>query len=182
MNFVDKSAKNPCSEFYPGKKAFSEKESQAIKAFMDAHKDEVKFVINFHSNGNSFMWPFNGRHPNDIESRAPGVLAIVKEVAEKANFPPNLKTGNAWDVIEEKVGGDADDYITATYKIPSVTSEIGFAEQFIEDWVVKSKEIAFDICKLNGYWLEYVFLNLPKFSTNLSAAQKPKKVAKDKEE
>jgi len=53
VNFVDKSAKNPCSEFYPGKKAFSEKESQAIKAFMDAHKDEVKFVINFHSNGNS---------------------------------------------------------------------------------------------------------------------------------
>lgn len=93
---------------------------------MESHKDEVKFVINFHSNGNSFMWPFNGRHPNDIEKRAPGVLAIVKEIAEKANFPPNLKTGNAYDVIEEKVGGDADDYITATFKIPSVTSEIGY--------------------------------------------------------
>jgi len=57
--------------------------------------------------------------------------------------------GNAYNVIAEKVGGDADDYITGTYGIPSVTSEIGFMDQFIEDWVVKSKEIGFDICKLN---------------------------------
>jgi len=73
------------------------------------------------------MWPFNGRNPNDIETRAPGVLSIVQDVVNNAVFPPNLKTGNSWEVIEEKVGGDADDYITDTFKIPSVTSEIGFA-------------------------------------------------------
>jgi hypothetical protein len=93
-------------------------------------------------------------------------------VAQNANFPPNLKTGNAYDVIEEKVGGDADDYITATYKIPSVTSEIGYITQFVEDWVVKSELIAFDICKLNGYWLEYVFLNLPKYAEQLDSKKK----------
>ena len=93
-------------------------------------------------------------------------------MAQNANFPPNLKTGNAYDVIEEKVGGDADDYITATYKIPSVTSEIGYITQFVEDWVVKSELIAFDICKLNGNWLEYVFLNLPKYAEQLDSKKK----------
>lgn len=169
VNLAESTSKDPCSEFYPGKKSFTEKETQAMKKFLNAHKDELKFVINFHSNGNSFMWPFNGRNPNDIEKRAPGVLSIVQDVAQNANFPPNLKTGNAYDVIEDKVGGDADDYITATYKIPSVTSEIGYITQFVEDWVVKSELIAFDICKLNGYWLEYVFLNLPKYAEQLNS-------------
>lgn len=127
LNLATKSSKDPCFEFQAGKQAFSEPESRAIKEFMDAHKDEVKFVINFHSNGNSFMWPFNGRKPNDIEKRAPGVLAIMKDIVANANFPPDLKSGTSSDVIEEKVGGDTDDYITATYGIPSVTSEIGYS-------------------------------------------------------
>jgi hypothetical protein len=37
-----------------------------------------------------------------------------------------LVSGNAYDTIQQKVGGDTDDYITATYGIPSVTSEIGY--------------------------------------------------------
>ena len=75
------SAKDPCSEFFPGPHAFSEKETQAVRDFLESKKSELRFVVNFHSNGNTFMWPFNGRAPNDIEQRAPGVLAIVKEVA-----------------------------------------------------------------------------------------------------
>jgi hypothetical protein len=69
--------KDPCSEFYAGKGAFSEKETQAMKQFLEEKAGEIQFVVNFHSNGNSFMWPFNGRNPNDIEKRAPGVLSIV---------------------------------------------------------------------------------------------------------
>lgn len=99
------------------------------------------------------MWPFNGRAPNDIESRAPGVLAIVKEIAQKGQFPQNLVTGNSQEVIQEKVGGDADDYITGTYGIPSVTSEIGYQQMFFDDWVAKSKEYAFKIVDDNNKWL-----------------------------
>jgi len=131
---------------------------------LEAKKSELRFVVNFHSNGNTFMWPFNGRAPNDIESRAPGVLAIVKEVSQKGEFPQNLVTGNSQEVIQEKVGGDADDYITGTYGIPSVTSEIGYQEMFFDDWVVKSKEYAFKIVNDNNKWLNYVFANLPRFS------------------
>ena len=99
-----------------------------MRDFLASKKEELRFVVNFHSNGNSFMWPFNGRQKNDIETRAPGVLSIVQEIVSNAKFPRDLKTGNAYDVIQEKVGGDADDYITGTYGIPSVTSEIGYQE------------------------------------------------------
>jgi hypothetical protein len=72
------------------------------------------------------MWPFNGRKVNDIERRAPGVMPILQDIVANAQFPPNVKTGNAYEVISDKVGGDADDWIMETFRIPSVTSEIGY--------------------------------------------------------
>jgi hypothetical protein len=76
--------KNPCSEFYAGMEPFSEPETKAMQTFMDNNSDKIKFVINFHSNGNSFMWPFNGRERNDIEIRAPGVLSVMKDIVANA--------------------------------------------------------------------------------------------------
>ena len=38
--------------------------------------------------------------------------------------------------------------------------------------MVKSELIAFDIVKLNGNWLEYVFLNLPKYAEQLESKKK----------
>lgn len=92
-------SKDACSEFYPGTGAFSEKETQALRDFMASKSGELKFVVNFHSNGNSFIWPFNGRNPNDINERAPGVLPIVQQIAQWAQFPPDLKSGSSSDVI-----------------------------------------------------------------------------------
>ena len=67
---------DPRSMFYTGKQAFSEPESQAYANFLSKHKDEVKFVLNMHSNGNAFIWPYNGVEKNDIEERSPGILGI----------------------------------------------------------------------------------------------------------
>ena len=55
-----------CSEFYAGFTPFSEKETQAMRGFIASIKSEVRFVVNFHSNGGAFIWPFNGRYPNDV--------------------------------------------------------------------------------------------------------------------
>ena len=54
-------AGNPCSTNFPGINAFSEPETVAFKNFLTAHKSEMAFVINIHSNGNAFIYPFNGR-------------------------------------------------------------------------------------------------------------------------
>jgi hypothetical protein len=54
-------AKNPCSTNYPGKEGLDQPETQAFSAFLTAHQKELAFVINIHSNGNAFIYPFNGR-------------------------------------------------------------------------------------------------------------------------
>ena len=41
--------------------------------------------------------------------------------------------GNAYEVIGDVMGGDSDDYMLATYGIPSITTEMGFFGQFVKD-------------------------------------------------
>ena len=53
----------------------------------------------------------------------------------------------------EKIGGDADDFITATYGIPSITAELGDGSEFIQQWVAASKEGAYHILLQNFSWL-----------------------------
>jgi hypothetical protein len=48
---------------------------------------ELKFVINCHTSGNQFIWPYNAKDPNDIETRSPGYLAIFKDIVKNAPFP-----------------------------------------------------------------------------------------------
>ena len=66
----------PCEYNYPGPKAFSEPETIAYKNFLTQHQKDMSFVINMHSNGNAFIYPFNGRQKNDIEERRPGIMNI----------------------------------------------------------------------------------------------------------
>lgn len=75
---IDHSIK--CGEYYPGTATFSEPESTALKEFITANKQTLKFVINIHTSGQEFIWPFNGRKPNDIETRAPGYLDMFQEI------------------------------------------------------------------------------------------------------
>lgn len=65
-----------CGDYWPGEEAFSEPESRALRDYVGQHKSEIKFIINCHTSGNDFIWPFNGREHNDIESRAPGILSV----------------------------------------------------------------------------------------------------------
>ena len=58
---------DPCAESYRGTAPFSEPETRAIRDFLISHQDEIKFVYNFHSYGNMYLWPYNGSSPNDIE-------------------------------------------------------------------------------------------------------------------
>lgn len=69
-------ASNPCATNFPGAEAFSEIETKNFKDFLAANQKQLAFVINIHSNGNAFIYPFNGRQKNDIEERRPGILNI----------------------------------------------------------------------------------------------------------
>jgi hypothetical protein len=59
----------------------------AYKNFLTQHQKDMSFVINMHSNGNAFIYPFNGRQKNDIEERRPGIMNIFSQISKEAPFP-----------------------------------------------------------------------------------------------
>jgi hypothetical protein len=54
------------------------------------------------------------------------------------------------------MGGDMDDWVLATYNIPSVTGEIGNSNDFIDEWTAKSLDKAYSIVNDNSPWIEHV--------------------------
>jgi len=59
-----------------------------------------------HSNGNSFIYPFNGRDENDIEERRPGILNIFTQISKEAPFAEGTEKGTSKKVMGITVGGD----------------------------------------------------------------------------
>ena len=85
-----------------------------------------------------WIYPFNGRDPNDIAERAPFALLAFEDIGDEATFPEGMsKNGNAKDIIGEKIGGDCDDYVLSEFRIPSVTAELGKETQYVEEWANK---------------------------------------------
>ena len=125
---------DPCSYNFPGYTPFSEPESLAYRNFVEKNQKELAFVVNMHSNGNAFIYPFNGRQENDIEKRRPGILNIFKKISNEAPFMPYTMKGTSKEVMGITVGGDQDDWTLAQTGVPSVTAEIGSADQFIDEW------------------------------------------------
>lgn len=156
-----------CGDYWPGDEPFSEPETRALRDFVANHKRELKFVINCHTSGNEFIWPYNGRNPNDIEKRSPGYLAIFQDISKNAPFPDSTMKGNSYEVIGDVMGGDCDDFIMSTYGIPSITSEMGFFGQYYKDWTCQSKGTCFEILRDNSRWMEYIFNKLPEISEKL---------------
>jgi murein tripeptide amidase MpaA len=54
-------------ETYGGKAPFSEPETRAIRDFVAAKKNELRFVYNLHCSGNQYIIPFNGVNPNNAD-------------------------------------------------------------------------------------------------------------------
>ena len=153
-----------CGEYWPGQSAFSEPETAAVRGFIKDNKDILKFIINMHTSGQEFIWPFNGRSPNDIDDRAPGYLAMFEDIRMRAQFPSRTLFGNAGAVIGEKMGGDADDYVLSKFGIPSVTAELGANDEYLDTWMCKDERSCFNILSENAPWIEYIILNIQKIA------------------
>jgi hypothetical protein len=50
-----------------------------------------------------------------------------------------------------------DDWVLATFNIPSVTGELGNQDDVIEEWQVKSSDLAWNILKDNNNWIEHTY-------------------------
>ena len=69
-------------------------------------QQELVFVLNVHSNGNAFIYPFNGRQKNDIEERRPGIINIFNQISKEAPFPVGTMKGTSKETMGIAIGGD----------------------------------------------------------------------------
>ena len=55
------SERDPCAGNFAGDAPFSEPETRAIRDFLVQRRHEIKFVYNFHSYANMWLWPYNSQ-------------------------------------------------------------------------------------------------------------------------
>ena len=128
-------------EAYPGKEAFSEPETRAIRDFLKSTPN-IKFVFNFHSAGKMMVTPINAEVPMALKSKFPEIHEIFTEFTNEVQFPDQTDIGPASESVGITVGGSAGDWIVNELHIPAVEPEIGFFSD-IDDWFPKTDEIAF---------------------------------------
>ena len=61
------------------------------------------------------------------------------------------------------LGGDQDDWTLDQLGVPSVTAELGFSGQFIDEWQLDNAGTGNSIMKEQGAWMEYIFEHLPEY-------------------
>lgn len=100
------SSNDPCADNYRGAYPFSEPETRAMRDFLTSHRDEIKFIYNFHSFGNMYLWPYNGKSPNNLSEKNPDINAIFNEIWSDAKFPAGTLSGNAHEVLNYISSGE----------------------------------------------------------------------------
>jgi hypothetical protein len=147
----------PCAQDYRGTAPFSEPETRAIRDFLITHQDEVKFVYNFHSFGNMYLWPYNGSSPNNIEQRSPGALDIFMEIWNDSTFPIGTMKGNAFEALNYHSSGEQSDWILGALGIPSICPEVGSSDYFSFQWNIPYRKVVINILEENINWIENTF-------------------------
>ena len=80
--------------------------------------------------------------------------------------------GTSKEVMGQAIGGDQDDWTLAQLGIPSVTTEVGYVGQFLDEWRVRDASTANDILQEQSGWLQYVYKHLPEFAEIVTEHQK----------
>jgi len=148
---------DPCAENYRGTEPFSEPETRAIRDFLVSHKDEIKFVYNFHAFGNMYLWPYNGQSPNNIAEKNQDTLKIFDEIWNESTFPEHTLKGNAWEALRYISSGEQSDWILGELGIPSICPELGSSNFFSYDFIIPYRKVLIQVLEENINWLEHTY-------------------------
>lgn len=137
---------DPCSESFSGPYPFSEPETRAMRDFIFAHVNELKFVYNFHSYGNMYTIPFNAIKENLLQSAYPVQFELFEEILAEGHPPNGMKVGTAPDLLGYASPGEASDWILAATGIPAVSPELGTDDKATEAFRLDTPELVIDVC------------------------------------
>lgn len=122
------SSGDPCAEDYRGPAAFSELETQAIKRYVDNHKNIVS-CVNIHSYGNAWLYPFNYVHDGSdhfLQMQEPLFYNFYHEFeAEMREKGRKTEFGNSALVLDYPTNGEAGDWFTGAKRIINLDVELG---------------------------------------------------------
>ena len=110
-------------------------------------------MYSFHSSGNFFFLPFQGKYPNTVMTSAPYMHKFFSEIVQEAEIPKDMQIGSAPEVLYE-AGGDFADWVASDLGIPAAENEIGARKDFPK-FVAKDVNTAFNTCKTHFKWIEY---------------------------
>ena len=148
-----------CNDQFNGKTPFSEPETRAMRDFLTAEKENLKFVYNLHCFGNYLIIPYNYEMPNNAFVEIPDTMQFFKELIEEAEFPEEYKIGPATETLGFDTGGSSGDWINKQLGVPAAEVEIGSAEQIdLENgWMPKDNEASFDLADTSFKWIITTF-------------------------
>lgn len=72
-------------------------------------------------------------------------MSIFTQIVANAKFPQGTLTGTSKETMGVAIGGDQDDWTLGELGIPSITAEVGYVGQFIDEWQVRDASTAQDI-------------------------------------
>lgn len=143
------------SETYRGPSAFSEPETQAMKAFCESHQFET--ALNYHSYGNLLIYPW-GYIAGSLTPDSTTYINYASLLTQTNNY----LAGTGDQTVGYLVNGDSDDWMygeqVSKNKILAMTPEIGDAADGFWPNPALSPELAFENLSAN---LSLSALNLP---------------------
>ena len=155
----------PCADDFPGPHAFSEPETKSMRSMLYKYHDDIKFVYNFHAFGPMYIWPYNAELDNELSTSNPEAQKIFNEIWDEATFPSSTLHGNAHMTVGYLANGEANDYITKTFDIPSVSPELANDNFFSSDFFLQHDHVVREVLRDNHPWILYT---LKKLSGELS--------------
>ncbi|XP_075982288.1 carboxypeptidase B-like [Anticarsia gemmatalis] len=121
---------NPCSDIYPGNKAFSEVETKAVSDLLHEHLARIAMYLTMHSYGSMILYPWG--HDGTLSNNALALHTVGIAMADKiyeaslSHFPRYV-VGNSLLVLGYGIAGSAEDYahyigipLSFTYELPGL--------------------------------------------------------------
>ena len=142
------SSPDGCDETYRGNGPFSEPETAAIEAFIEAHDFPVAF--NYHSYSNLLLHPFGYTEPNPMDEED---IQTFIEIGEELVSVNGYLLGTGVDILYA-VNGEACDWMYGQHGIFAYTPEVGSSQDGF--WPATNRIIP--LCEENLYANQYLAL------------------------
>lgn len=151
-----------CGETFRGPFAFSEPETQAVKALV-VGEPEITSAMNFHTYGNMWVHPFSyqteeGKYPDHFD---PTLLNFYEQFKKEVMKVSRSDYGTTIETVHYASNGEASDWMLGEHNIVAFSPELGSFNPQAQDFIIP-KNLIVDVINENYKVIE-LFLKRNEF-------------------